>query len=186
MTPTEDLINEHKAIKVMLSIMSKIAEDIKANKEFYIKDVEQIVDFLQTFADKCHHGKEETSLFPALVLAGIPKENGPIGVMLHEHTLGRGYIKEIKRGLENCKLGDTCSGELIMTNLTNYVSLLQNHIHKEENILFPMANKTLSEQKQKEISEQFEKIEEEVVGHGVHEQYHELLNQLKSKYLGLT
>ena len=67
MTPTEDLINEHKAIKVMLSIMAKIAEDIKANKKFYIKDVEQIVDFLQTFADKCHHGKEETSLFPALV-----------------------------------------------------------------------------------------------------------------------
>jgi hemerythrin-like domain-containing protein len=186
MTPTEDLINEHKAIKIMLSIMSKIAEDIKANKKFYIKDVEQIVDFLQTFADKCHHGKEETSLFPALVLAGIPKENGPIGVMLQEHTLGRGYIKEIKRGLESCKLGDTCSGELIATNLTNYISLLQNHIHKEENILFPMANKTLSEQKQKEIYEQFEKIEEEVVGHGVHEKYHELLNQLKSKYLGLT
>jgi hemerythrin-like domain-containing protein len=186
MTPTEDLINEHKAIKVMLSIMSKIAEDIKANKEFYIKDVEQIVDFLKTFADKCHHGKEETSLFPALVLAGIPKENGPIGVMLHEHTLGRGYIKEISNSVENCKIGKTCSSELIAANLTNYVNLLQNHIHKEENILFPMANKTLSEQKQKEISEQFEKIEEEVVGHGVHEQYHELLNQLKSKYLGLT
>jgi len=186
MTPTEDLINEHKAIKVMLSIMSKIAEDIKANKEFYIKDVEHIVDFLQTFADKCHHGKEETSLFPALVLAGIPKENGPIGVMLHEHTLGRGYIKEISNGLENCKIGKTCSSELIAANLTNYVTLLQNHIQKEENILFPMANKTLSEQKQKEIFKQFEKIEEEVVGHGVHEQYHELLNQLESKYLGLT
>ena len=97
MTPTEDLINEHKAIKVMLSIMTKIAENIKANKGYYIKDVEQIVDFLKTFADKCHHGKEENVLFPALVLAGIPKENGPIGVMLQEHTLGKGYIKEINR-----------------------------------------------------------------------------------------
>ena len=184
MTPTEDLINEHKAIKVMLSIMSKIAENIKANKGYYIKDVEQIVDFLKTFADKCHHGKEENVLFPALVLAGIPKENGPIGVMLQEHTLGRGYIKEINRGLENCKLGDTCSSELIAANLTNYVNLLQNHIQKEETILFPMANKTLSEQRQKEIFEQFEKIEEDIVGHGVHEQYHELLNQLKIKYIG--
>ena len=95
MTPTEDLINEHKAIKVMLSIMNKIAENIEANKGYYIKDVEKIVDFLKTFADKCHHGKEENVLFPALVLAGIPKENGPIGIMLREHTLGRGYIKEI-------------------------------------------------------------------------------------------
>lgn len=37
MTPTEDLINEHKAIKVMLGIMSKIAENIKANKVFLYK-----------------------------------------------------------------------------------------------------------------------------------------------------
>jgi len=104
--------------------------------------------------------------------------------MLQEHTLGRGYIEEINIGVENCKLGDTCSSELIATNLINYVNLLQNHIQKEENILFPMANKTLSEQRQKEIFEQFEKIEEDVVGHGVHERYHELLNQLKFKYIG--
>ena len=151
MTPTEDLINEHKAIKVMLSIMSKIAGDIKANKAFYIKDIEQIVDFLQTFADKCHHGKEETALFPALILAGIPKENGPIAVMLHEHTMGRNYIKDISTCLENYNIADTRSSELIAASLTNYVNLLQSHIQKEENVLFPMANKTLSEKKQNEI-----------------------------------
>lgn len=78
----------------MLSIMSKKAENIKANKISYIKDVDQIVGFPQTFADKCHHGKEERSLFPALVFAGIPKENGPIGVMLHEHTTGLWTTKD--------------------------------------------------------------------------------------------
>lgn len=183
MSPTEDLMNEHKAIKVMLSIMSRIAENITTNKGYDTKDVEKIVDFLKTFADKCHHGKEENSLFPALVVAGIPKENGPIGVMLHEHTLGRGYIKEINDGVENCKIGNDCSCEIIAASMINYVNLLQNHIQKEENILFQMADKVLSGQKQKEISEQFEEIEQEVVGHGVHEQYHELLNQLKNKYL---
>jgi hemerythrin-like domain-containing protein len=184
MNPTEDLIHEHKAIKVMLSIMSKIAEDIKTNKGFDINDIERMIDFLKTFADKCHHGKEETALFPALVIAGIQEENGPIGVMLHEHTIGRGYIKELSKSVENCKIGNEFPDELIADSLTNYVDLLQNHIKKEENILFPLANKVLGEEKQNEIFEQFEKIEEEVVGHGVHEQYHELLNQLKSKYFG--
>jgi hemerythrin-like domain-containing protein len=184
MTPTEDLIHEHEAIKVMLSIMSRIAENIKTNKGFDPKDIENIVDFLKTFADKCHHGKEETALFPALVLAGISKENGPISVMLHEHTIGRGYIKEISTGLENYKTGNAHFSGLIAAGLTNYVNLLQSHIQKEENVLFPMANKVLSEQKKHEIVEKFEKIEEEVVGHGVHEQYHELLNQLKNKYPG--
>jgi hemerythrin-like domain-containing protein len=183
MLPTEDLINEHKAIKIMLSIMSKIADNIQSGKDYDTKDPAQIVDFLKTFADKCHHGKEETALFPALVLAGIPNENGPIGVMLHEHTIGRGYIKEISDAVEIYNTDPKGSKQVIAKVLTNYVNLLQNHIQKEENVLFPMANKVLTEKKQNEVFEQFEKIEEEVVGHGVHEQYHELLNQLKCKYL---
>jgi hemerythrin-like domain-containing protein len=183
MIPTEDLIHEHNAIKIMLNIMSKIAENIQAGKSFDIKDIGQIVDFLKTFADKCHHGKEETALFPALVLAGIPKENGPIGVMLHEHTIGRGYIKEISDAVETYNTDSISSKPVLAKGLINYVNLLQNHIQKEENVLFPMANKVLSEKKQNEVFEQFEKIEEDVVGRGVHEQYHELLNQLKSKYL---
>jgi len=184
MKPTEDLINEHNAIKVMLSIMNKIAENIRNDKGIETNDIEKIVDFLKTFADKCHHGKEENALFPALVLAGIPKENGPIGVMLHEHTLGRGYIKEIETSTENFKAGNSNSIQLIANSLLSYVNLLQNHIQKEENVLFKMADKVLSNQVQDDVYKQFEKIEEEVVGHGVHEQFHELLSKLKSKYFG--
>ena len=128
--------------------------------------------------------KKKQPCFPALVLAGMPEENGPIAVMLHEHNIGREYIKEISAKVENYKIGNSNSVELIAGSMTNYVDLLENHIHKEENVLFPMADKILSGQKQKEIYGKFEKIEEEVVGHGVHEQYHELLEQLKNKYPG--
>jgi hemerythrin-like domain-containing protein len=183
MTPTEDLIKEHEAIKVMLGIMSKIAENLKANKALDAGDMEKIVDFLKTFADKCHHGKEENALFPELVLAGMPKENGPIAVMLHEHVIGRQHIKEMDTYLAEYKTGDSDSGELLAASLYNYVNLLENHINKEENVLFPMADNILNEQKQNDIFKQFEKIEKEVVGHGVHEKYHELLKELKEKYL---
>ena len=125
--------------------MSKIADNIQAGKDFDTKDIGEIVDFLKTFADKCHHGKEETSLFPALVLAGIPKENGPIGVMLHEHTIGRGYIKEISDAVEKCNTDTISSKQVLAKGLVNYVNLLQNHIQKEENVLFPMANRVLTE-----------------------------------------
>lgn len=184
MSPIEDLIHEHKAIKVMLSIMGRIAENIRNDISVDTNDIENIVDFLRTFADKCHHGKEENVLFPAMVEAGIPKEGGPIGVMLHEHTLGRGYIKEISTATEQFKTGNTEAILLIADNLSGYINLLHNHIQKEENVLFPMAEKVLTTMKQNEIYEQFEIIEEEVVGHGIHEQFHELLDQLKSKYFG--
>jgi hemerythrin-like domain-containing protein len=183
MKPTEDLIHEHNAIKVMLDIMSKIAGNINKDKVSSTKEIEEIVDFLRTFADKCHHGKEENALFPALVEAGIPEENGPIGVMLHEHTIGRGYIKEIDDNVGNYKMGVTGSAQSIADTLLKYVTLLQNHIQKEERILFPMAEKVLSTSRQDEVFGKFEQIEEEVVGHGIHEQYHELLKELKGKYL---
>jgi hemerythrin-like domain-containing protein len=184
MTPTEDLIREHKAIKAMLRIMRKIAQEIKTGKGFDANDMEGIVDFLITFADKCHHGKEETALFPALVSAGIPKENGPVGLMLREHVIARGFINDINTGLENGKNGVDGSVDTMASDLINYVTLMQDHIEKEEKHLFPTADEVLSEQNQHDITEQFEKIEEEVVGHGVHEQYHKLLAELETKYPG--
>ncbi|HUX95209.1 MAG TPA: hemerythrin domain-containing protein [Bacteroidales bacterium] len=183
MTLTEDLILEHNAIEEMLSIMTKIAGNIEKDKEFDTRDVEKIIDFLRTFADKCHHGKEETALFPALVLSGIQEDNDQVDVMLQEHNVGRGYINGLIAGVEDYKNNFANSYGLVSTCLTNYVNLLHSHIQKEEDMLFPMANKVLSEQKRNEILEQFKIIEEEVIGHGDLEQYQKLLKQLKIKYI---
>jgi hemerythrin-like domain-containing protein len=183
MIPTEDLIREHNTITEMLSIMSKIAGNIESGKGFDTSDVEKIIDFHRTFTDKCHHGKEETSLFPALVQMGIAENNGPIGVMLLEHNIGRGYINGLISGVEDFKSNFAKSNGLIAACLTNYVNLLQTHIQKEESVLFPMANKVLNEQKQTEISKQFEKIEGDVLDHDGNKRYSELLKQLKIKYI---
>lgn len=183
MKPTEDLMHEHKAIKVMLSIMSKIAENIRSRANPDPDEIDKIVDFLKTFADKCHHGKEETVLFPALIEAGMPKENGPVAVMLHDHDLGRGFIKSMASSAEAIRSGNKSAVTLAAESMEKYVVLMENHINKENNILFPMADKLLPQEKQNEIYSAFEQIEEEVVGHGVHERYHDFLNQLKAKYL---
>jgi len=50
------------------------------------KDMHDFIGFLKEFADKCHHGKEEGLLFPALIQAGLPEKGGPIGVMLADHA----------------------------------------------------------------------------------------------------
>jgi hemerythrin-like domain-containing protein len=184
MSPTDDLINDHKAIKVMLDIMDKIAENIKNGNGFELNDIRKIIDFQKIFVEKCHHGKEETALFPALVLEGVQNENGPVGVMLNEHTSGKRLIQDLSMVIEKCKIDRTCSGKFVADTLTKYVNLLKSHIQKEETILFPMVNKLLNEQKQKVIFEQFERIEETEIGHGVREQHHELLEQLNNKYSG--
>jgi len=181
MKPTEELIFEHKAIASMLNVMSNISNSIKNKKVFYTNDVEKIVDFLFVYVDKYHRNKEETVFYPALLLSKYPTES--IGLMINEHKLAKGCLDEIECCVENFKLGSTFSGEMIADCMANYVQLIYDHIQKEENDYFPLANKTLSEDAQTEISKQFKLINDEFVGLDIHTRYDELLKSLESKYL---
>jgi hemerythrin-like domain-containing protein len=69
------------------------------------------------------------------------------------------------------------SGELAEA-LLGYVELLRNHIFKEDNVLFPMADRLLPAQEQDGLTVLFDKVEEEEIGPGVHEKYHELAHRL--------
>lgn len=167
---TDDLRKEHDAILHVLKTLDKMMlrdskEDVRLG---YFKE---LVYFLKVFADKCHHGKEENYFFEELVKAGVPKEDGPIGVMLQEHTLGREYIAGMNKGIEAKDLAE------FQTNAMKYSGLLRNHIDKENNVLFPMADKLLEDQKQDALFEKFELYEESVIGHGVHEELHAMIHK---------
>lgn len=176
-------MNEHKSIELILCILTKIADDIKSNKVFYTTDVEKIVNFLFIYVDKYHRTKEEKAFFPALLSAKIQLENDPISLMINEHTISKGYLKEIKCCIENCKIGSTFSCGRIADCMKNYVALIQHHIQKEETDYFPMANKALSEEAQNEISEQFFQIDKEFSVSFLNEQFMEFLSAMEAKYL---
>lgn len=183
MRPTEILKEEHKAIKLMLSILEKLCAKLESGEKINAEHLLQIVDFIRVFADKCHHGKEEDKLFPALEEAGIPGEGGPIGVMLIEHDEGRNYVRELSDSVNKYKKGDTKVTKNIIENARNYIDLLTQHIYKEDNILYPMGERVLSKEKESELLREFEKIEEERIGHGKHEQFHLMLERLEKVYL---
>jgi hemerythrin-like domain-containing protein len=174
MTPTGLLKNEHQGIKLMLEILKAVSEKIEAGEKINDNDLKDMVEFISVFADKCHHGKEEDLLFPAMEEAGIPKEDGPIAVMIDEHNLGRGYVKAMREAKNQKDFASAAK---------NYVSLLSQHIDKEDNILYMMADMHLSKEKQDELLTQFEKVEEEKIGRGKHEEFHRLLEKLKNIYL---
>ncbi|MEI7504253.1 MAG: hemerythrin domain-containing protein [Paludibacter sp.] len=181
MKPTDELIFEHKAIKIMLNVMSNISESIKNKKVFYTNDVEKIVDFLSVYVDKCHKNKEETVFYPALLLSKQPFKN--IGLIINDHSIGKGYLDEILCCVENCKIGSTFSGERIADCMANYVQLKEAHIKTEETDYFPLADKALNEEAQQEISKQFQLINAEFDGLDIHAHYEELLQSMEHKYL---
>jgi hemerythrin-like domain-containing protein len=183
MKPTQELSHEHQAILLMIKILAKMSDRLEAGENVDPLHLEQAVDFIKIFADKCHHAKEEDLLFPAMEEAGIPRDGGPLGVMLREHTEGRGYVKTMTGALAGIKKGDRRAAELFAENARNYGALLSQHIFKEDHILYPMADKRLSAAKQDELEACFAGVERDVVGEGKHEEYHRLLKDLESVYL---
>lgn len=176
---SEDLRKEHEGILFGLNILDKMVEQLKSGSATNKEDYVQMVDFLRLFADKCHHGKEEGLFFPALEQAGIPRENGPIGQMLIEHELGRKYIQEMTAALAGDKMDD----QAFSTAAENYAELLRAHIQKENMVLFAMGDKILAPALQKKLLDEFEHFEETVMGPGIHDQLHAMLDSFEKKYL---
>lgn len=183
MTPTEALKKEHRALEVMLSIMEKICLKLESEADVSHEHLDKIVEFFKVFADKCHHGKEEDILFPAMNQAGIPNEGGPIAVMLREHEIGRGYIRNLAEAVIAYHEEVSGASSRIIENMRNFIALLSQHIDKEDNILYPMADQLLTEEKQTELVTMFENVEKNVIGDGKHEEFHALLDHLSEVYL---
>ena len=182
MKATEDLIHEHNAVLVALKILEKVAAAIAAKSEQAPAHLEQLVDFFKGFVDKCHHGKEEDVLFPELERRGVRRESGPIGVMLGEHEVGRGHVRALAENLERLRGGDAGAAASIAEHARAYSDMLQAHIYKENNVLFPMADRVVPADVANRLAEQFDVIERDRVGEGKHEAYHAMLHELKRHY----
>ncbi len=184
MKATEILKEEHRAIERMLAVLETAAKRLETGEQVRPGLFREAVDFVRNFADSCHHGKEEANLFPLLEERGVPKEGGPLGMMLREHDAGREYIGAIDGAIAAYEAGDTAAARLIAESVRGYIALLGEHIWKEENVLFPMADQVLSAGDQRELEEQFEEVETQVMGPGVHERYHELLDKIEREMTG--
>jgi hemerythrin-like domain-containing protein len=183
MTPTEQLKEEHQGIQLMLKILEKVCQRLESGERVDTGHLEKILEFIRVFADQCHHGKEEDFLFPEMEKAGIPKEGGPIGVMLLEHGKGRDYVRGMNEAMEAYKKNEAKASSKFVENARNYVALLTQHIDKENNVFFPWGERVLSEKQKEKLLEDFEKLEHERIGEGKHEEFHKLLQRLKEVYL---
>lgn len=153
---TMNLENDHIYVMKLTDVMKAITHSEKSD----INHIESVIDIIRNFADGLHHAKEENLLFPALGERGFSMQQGPIGVMLHEHAEGRNYVKGMAENLELIKKGSKAAVALLYQNMLGYAELLDSHITKENNILFRMADNVLSDVEQKNLLKEFENIEQ--------------------------
>lgn len=140
-TATKNLEDDHVYIILLINVMEHLITSGKPD----IGPLEKIVDLIRNFADGLHHAKEENLFFPYLGTKGFSSAQGPVAVMLNEHAAGRNFVKGIAEGISLYKSGDEKALGNIFRNMSGYAELLKNHIAKENNILFRMADNVMSE-----------------------------------------
>jgi len=148
---TQNLEDDHVHILELTDIMLEMA----GLSSIEPQTVEEVVDIIRNFADGLHHAKEEHLLFPLMVEKGFSKQNGPIAVMLSDHDQGRQYVKEMATGAVALRNGDTSASGKISKAMRGYAELLQNHIAKENNVLFRMADQVMDEDIESNLFNQF-------------------------------
>ena len=181
MQATQILMDEHVVIDRVLTALQAAAVRLERGENVRAGFFVDAALFIKNFADGCHHRKEEGVLFVAMIAAGMPAQGGPIGVMLVEHDQGRTFTRAMKESALELEAGDLSARAAVVSNALGYVTLLRQHIQKENNILFLMADKVIPPEKQEQVLQDFEKVEHEETGAGVHEKYLELAEALEKE-----
>jgi hemerythrin-like domain-containing protein len=162
---TTSLSNDHRVIEQVLRCLLEMGARASATNAVDADSADSALSFLRTFADRCHHKKEEDVLFPALAGAGFPPDAGPVAVMLEEHELGRLYLGRIEAAIRQARQGVPEAVENFAASVRSYVDLLTQHIAKEDNILFPLAEHVLGAGGGQAVLAGFESAEASL-GHG--------------------
>ena len=184
MEATEMLMEEHRGIERVIEALERAVQRLRGGEavepEFFL----HAADFIRNFADGCHHAKEEGVLFKAMEAAGMPSEGGPIGVMLVEHDQGREHTRGMVSAAERLQQGDGAAVGQLITDAAGYASLLRQHIQKEDQILYPMADQVIPAEGHAQVLRDCRAAEESAGGDANHAHYLALADQLVAQAAG--
>ncbi|MGV8905600.1 MAG: hemerythrin domain-containing protein [Acetobacterium sp.] len=178
------MMDEHKKIIRMLTVVRKACYQVLLGEEINYDDFGKMIDFIVNYADRHHHGKEEKFLFKEMV-----NNLGKMGTnlishgMLVEHDWGRLFVSELKDALQRVQSGDDESKLDVIANAVGYANHLTRHIGKEDQAVYVFAEKQLAPEVLDHINSQTESFEEEASKQGIQIHYTELLTELEAKYL---
>jgi len=181
--PTEELEREHRVIQQVVGGMAVLIEKLETGQQVDAAVLTDLSEFMQTFGERCHHGKEEDYLFKLLEKKGVPVSGCPLAVLLHEHERGRSLMADLKLTSETYARTPRAGREALIGTLRRLIELYPAHIWKEDYLLFPMANKLLDDREQRELLAQFEQHDSEI-GVDVHHGFEQLAGRLLEMICG--
>jgi hemerythrin-like domain-containing protein len=164
--PMQKLVDEHTLIKRWLALIPGVVEYVDLKTESGKQIITDGIDMIRSYADKFHHGKEEDILFKY-----FDESAEIIQVMYQDHTTARGLVQNMIKALESE------NKELLSESLLAYRELLQFHIQKEDEILYPWMDRQLNETKVIEMDAKF--VEADKNSGITEKKYEDLINDLE-------
>ncbi len=147
--PVQTLVDEHKLIKRLIALIPFIAKSLDLTTEEGRQQVLDGVDFIKTYADSFHHAKEEDLLFKYF------DEDSEIVSAFHEdHKNARNHVKNIVEGVTEQDL------TRVTEHLGAYMELLQGHIQREDEILYPWMDRGISPEQEAELAKAFIEVDD--------------------------
>ncbi len=164
--PMQKLVAEHTLIKRWLALIPKVVESVDLQTESGKQIINNGIDMIRSYADKFHHAKEEDILFKYF------DENAEIiQVMYKDHTNARALVQNMIKALKSE------NRELLSESLLAYRDLLQHHIQKEDEILYPWMDRELNKTKLIEMDAKFIQAD---INSGIKEKkYEDMINDLE-------
>ena len=148
--PIRELVDEHKVIMRLINKIPALLKTIDLKQEADKQILRNAIDFIRMYADAFHHAKEEKILF-----GFFDPASDIIASFLKEHDIGRGYVRATVEGIN---IGNAIA---VAENLTAYGALLTEHIKKEDEILYPWMNRSLSDSQVGQLFSKFAQVNEE-------------------------
>lgn len=176
MEPIGPLMIEHRLIERMVSLIrhehGRLAQINQANSSF----IEHAIDFMQAYADRCHHGKEEDILFRKLTEKNVSAEH--IAIMeglVRDHAIARKTTKSLAEANARYVSGNTDALTDIARLLGELASMYPEHIAKEDKKFFPIAMGYLSDDEKRAMLDDFAAFDRGMI----HEAYAKLVEKLE-------
>ena len=161
-------------------MLEKLVSDMEQGHPPQLPLLAQCVEFFRLYADACHHAKEEDLLFPVLEERGVPREGGPIGVMLEEHRIARGLVARMATAVADLEAkGGDSARDAFRDAARDYLQLLTQHIYKEDNVLFEIGDQVMAETDQAQLAAGFCDVACRDFDGKTRDQLEEIANQLE-------
>ncbi|MCK5688580.1 DUF438 domain-containing protein [Myxococcota bacterium] len=139
--------------------------------------VGKLLKYFVEYADRIHNHKEEDHLFPLIEERGVPRNGGPLAVMLAEHEQSRQIMEKFGPLATDYADGKLEDFPELKKLYFEYTELLKGHYWKENDILYPMAERVMSPEDGQKVLEGIHTIEA-TYGENTRETYYALADEI--------